>query len=90
MEHGGLTHVQVEIVGERYPELLLLSEKTSGKASSLVVDADASSKPPAQSLASPRRNLLGDIWVAMRSRRDPAIQVSDNTLLPESPALILN
>jgi len=90
MEHGGLTHVQVEIVGERHPELILLSEKTSGKASSLVVDAALPPKHPATNLASPLRNLLGDIWVAMRSRRDPAIQTADNTLLPVSPALILN
>jgi rare lipoprotein A len=90
MEHGGLTHVQIEIVGERYPELILLSEKTSGKASSLVVDAGSSSKPPVPSLAFPLRSLLGDIWVAMRSRRDPAVQSADNTLLPESPALVLN
>ena len=34
MEHEGMAHVQVEIVGERRPELMLLSEKFSDRAAS--------------------------------------------------------
>ncbi len=90
MEQGGVTHVQVEIVGERYPELILLSEKTSGKTASLLADADSVSKQPAQGLAAPIRNLLGDLWVTLRNRRVPVIQAADHTTLPEVPTLVLS
>lgn len=90
MEHGGLAYVQVEIVGERHPELILLSERTSWKASALVADGGRMPEHPVPNLASPLRNLLSDVWVAMRGRRDPVIQAADNTLLPVSPMLILN
>ncbi len=89
MEQGGVTRVQMEIVGERYPELILLSEKTSGKTASLLADADSASRQPAQGLAAPIRNLLGDLWITLRSRRVPVIQAGDHTTFPEVPTLVL-
>lgn len=89
MEQGGVTRVQVEIVGERYPELIVLSEKTSGKTASLLAAVDSASQRPTQGLAAPLRNLLGDLWIALRSRRVPVIEAGDHTSLREVPTLVL-
>jgi len=89
MEQGGVTRVQVEIVGERYPELIALLEKTSGKTASLLADVDSAAQRPAQGLAAPLRNLLSDLWIALRTRRAPVIEAGDHSSFPETPTLVL-
>ena len=89
MEQGGVTRVQVEIVGERYPELIALLEKTSGKTASLLADVDSTAERPVQGLAAPLRNLLSDLWIALRTRRVPVIEAGDHTSFPETPTLVL-
>jgi rare lipoprotein A len=68
MEHHGLAYVQVEIVGERRPELILLSEQFSAHASSLLADTMTPSDRPAPGMTSPSRSLPADLWIARRNR----------------------
>lgn len=68
MEHGGLAHVQVEIVGERRPELKLLSEKYSDQAASLLADTVSQAVRTSPGMTSPARNFPGDLWIARRNR----------------------
>jgi rare lipoprotein A len=68
MEHGGLAHVQVEIVGERRPELKLLSEKYSDRTASLLVDTVQQADRTSSGMTSPARNFPGDFWIARRNR----------------------
>lgn len=68
MEHGGLTLVQIEIVGERRPELTLLSETFLDRAASLLADTVPQTNRPSSGMVSPTRNFLGDLWIARRNR----------------------
>lgn len=68
MEHGGVAHVQVEIVGERRPGLMLLSETFSGRAASLLADTGSQTDRTSSGMASPARLFLGDLWIARRNR----------------------
>lgn len=68
MEHKGLAHVQVEIVGERRPELLLLSEKILERGVSVLLDAGPLTDRTSSGMAAPAWNLLGDLWIARRNR----------------------
>lgn len=68
MEHEGVTHVQVEIVGERRPELILLSEKFSDRAASLLADTRSQADRTFPGMASPTRHFPGDLWIARRNR----------------------
>lgn len=68
MEREGVAHVQVEIVGERRPELILLSEKFSERAASLLADTGTQIDRTSHGMASPARNVPGDLWIARRNR----------------------
>ena len=69
MEHKGLALVQVEIVGERRPELRLLSEKFSGQITSLLTDQGSqSSDRTSHGMTARARNFPGDLWIARRNR----------------------
>jgi rare lipoprotein A len=68
MEHEGMAHVQVEIVGERRPELMLLSEKFSDRAASLLADSRTQTDRPSPGMVSRARNFPGDLWLARRNR----------------------
>jgi rare lipoprotein A len=68
MELKGLALVQVEIVGERRPELMWLSEKFSDRTASLLVATESQADRTSSGMASPARNFLGDLWVARRNR----------------------
>lgn len=68
MEQKGLALVQVEIVGERRPELMLLSEKFADRGAALLVDAPQHVHRTSAGMASPARNFLGDLWIARRNR----------------------
>jgi rare lipoprotein A len=89
MEHGGLAHVQVEIVGQRRPELLQWSEATSGRASTLLVNADTMSGRPTSSMTSRLRVLPSDVWLTRRIRRVPAMLAADHTAHAEVATLAL-
>ena len=78
MEHGGLAHVQVEIVAQRRPELLQLSEALSGRASSFL-DANAVADRPRPFMTPWLRVLPSDIWLTRRIRRVPAMLAADHT-----------
>jgi rare lipoprotein A len=68
MEHKGLALVQVEIVGERRPELMLLSEKFSDRTVSLFADTASQTDRTSSGMTSPARSVLGDLWIARRNR----------------------
>ncbi len=68
MEHKGLALVQVEIVGERRPELMLLSEKFSDRTASLLVDTGSQTDRTSSGMTSPARSVPGDLWIARRNR----------------------
>lgn len=78
MEHGGLAHVQVEIVAQRRPELLQLSEALSGRASSFL-DANTVADRPRPFMTPWLRALPSDIWLTRRIRRVPAMLAADHT-----------
>jgi rare lipoprotein A len=68
MKHDGLAYVQVEIVGERRPELTLLSEKFSDRTASFLADMRPQTDRASHGMTSPARNFLGDLWIARRNR----------------------
>ena len=88
MEHGGLAHVQVEIVAQRRPELLQLSEALSGRASSFL-DAKTVADRPRPFMAPWLRVLPSDIWLTRRIRRVPAMLAADHTAHAEVAHLTL-
>lgn len=77
MEHGGLTYVQVEIVGQRHPELVQLSED-SGR-SLLPIDVTRVPARPDSSLAPFLRVLPSDLLLTRRVRRIPGMLAADHT-----------
>ncbi len=90
MEHGGLAYVQVEIVGERRPELMLLSEKFSDRAASLLADTGPKSDRSSSGVASPARNFLGDLWIARRNRWAFVMLAAAHPAPTSVPSLLLN
>jgi peptidoglycan lytic transglycosylase len=89
MEHGGLAHVQVEIVGQRRPELLQWSEATSGRVPTLLANADTMSGQPTSSMTSWLRVLPSDVWLTRRIRRVSAMLAADHTAHAEVATLAL-
>jgi rare lipoprotein A len=77
MEHGGLAHVQVEIVGQRHPELVQLSEASRG----IFLPIDVSKVPgrPGSSIAPFLRILPSDLLLTRRVRRIPGMLAEDHT-----------
>ena len=67
MEHGGLAHVQVEIVGQRHPELVQLSEASKG--SLLLIDVTRVPAGPGSFITPFLRVLPSDLLLARRVRR---------------------
>jgi hypothetical protein len=76
MERGGLTHVQITIVGHRRPEFADLAQGQSG---TLFVRADGIVERPMPVLGSSLRVLPSDIWLTRRIRRVPAMLAADDT-----------
>ena len=68
MEREGVAHVQVEVVGERRPELLLLAEQFSGPASSVLAPRMLPVGRTSQGMTSHVRHFPGDLWIARRNR----------------------
>ena len=77
MEHGGLTYVQVEIVGQRHPELVQLSEDS--RRSLLSIDVTRVPARPDSSLAPFLRVLPSDLLLTRRVRRIPGMLAADHT-----------
>ena len=89
MEHGGLAHVQVEIVGQRRPELLQLAEAMSRRAFSFLGNANAMARRPTPFMTSWLRVLPSDVWLTRRIRRVPAMLAADHTAHAEVATLAL-
>ena len=88
MDHVGTAHVQIEIVGQRRPELLQYSEATSGRTSSLLIERTVADRP-IPLMTSWLRVLPSDVWLARRIRRVPAILAADHTAHAEVATLAL-
>jgi rare lipoprotein A len=68
MEREGVAHVQIEVVGARRPELLLLAEQFAGPMSSVLTDRMFPVGRTSQGMTSHTRNFPGDLWIARRNR----------------------
>ena len=91
MMEGGLSHVQIQLVGERRPAALLSSEAIEAASVALILGLEQApsgspeSLPPAvwkkfdPLLASPHRLPPGDIWLQQRTRRLTGMQSADHT-----------
>src|SRR6476661_1595855 len=88
MDHEGTGHVQIEIVGQRRPELLQYSEATSGRASSLLIEKTVADRPTPL-MSSWLRVLPSDVWLTRRIRRVPAMLAADHTAHAEVATLAL-
>jgi rare lipoprotein A len=89
MDHGGLAHIQVEIVGQRDPELLLLSETASERTLSLSVGINELPHEAIPVITPSLRILPSDLWTTRRIRRVPAVLAADHTAHAEVAALAL-
>jgi rare lipoprotein A len=87
MEHGGLAHVQVEIVGHRRPELMQAAAFTARRASSLVLDPDRMTDRSMPFIRTSLRVLPSDVWLSRRIRRVPAMLAADHTAHAEIATL---
>ncbi|MDF2458142.1 MAG: uncharacterized protein K0S79_558 [Nitrospira sp.] len=77
MEHGGLAHVQVEIVGQRHPELVHLTEVSRG--SFPLIEMTKVPARPGSSIAPFLRVLPSDLLLTRRVRRIPDMLAADHT-----------
>ncbi|MDH4153581.1 MAG: septal ring lytic transglycosylase RlpA family protein [Nitrospira sp.] len=68
MEREGVAHVQVEVVGERHPELLLMAEQFASTASSALTGRMLPVDRTSQGMTSHARSLPSDLWIARRNR----------------------
>ena len=90
MDRGGLAHIQVEIVGQRHPELLLLSQAASEQAFSLLIGVNTVPDQPAPIMTPFLRALPSDLWITRRIRRVSAMLAADHTAHTEVAALTLS
>lgn len=88
MERGGLAHIQLQMVGERRPELIQLAESTSGRTLFLH-DEDAPAHRPTPAMNSCLRVVPSDIWLTRRIRRVPAMLAADHTAHAQVATLAL-
>jgi rare lipoprotein A len=88
MEQEGTTHVQIEIVGQRPPQLLQFSEAKSRWASS-VLNEQSTADRPTPLMTSWARVLPSDAWLSRRIRRVPAMLAADHTAYAEIADLAL-
>jgi rare lipoprotein A len=88
MEQGGLAHVQVEIVGQRHPELVQLSE--ASRVSFSVIDVNRVPARPASSMAPFLRVLPSDLLLSRRIRRVAAMLAAGHTAHAQMAALELS
>jgi rare lipoprotein A len=90
MIEGGLSHVRVQLVGERRPAALLSSEAMETASVALILGLEQAPSGPPEFLPSAREKfnpLLvyplrlppGDIWFQQRTRRLTGMQAADHT-----------
>ena len=89
MEHGGLAHVQVEIVGHRRPEFLQFAEAASGGLLSRLFNGNGAAERQTPLMTSWLRVLPSDIWLTRRIRRVPAFLAANHIAHAEVPTLAL-
>lgn len=98
MAEGGLSKVQVEVVGDRRLDWLIPSDARPSVSVSLLVmdelvDAEGSHASAASQsdhkVVPPVRFHQADAWIARRSRRMPAILAADYVAHTELAALVL-
>jgi rare lipoprotein A len=102
MMEGGLSHVQIQLVGERRPAALLSSEAIEAASVALILGLEQApsgfpeSLPPTAwkkfdpLLASPLRLPPGDVWLQQRTRRLTGMQSTDHTDRTEIATIILS
>jgi rare lipoprotein A len=88
MEQEGTTHVHIEVVGQRPPQLLQYSDAQYRRASSML-NGYAMAERPAPLMTSRLRVLPSDAWLSRRVRRVPAMLAADHTAYAETAALAL-
>lgn len=79
MEGGGLTLIQVEIVGERRPDALLSSDAIQALPHARVLGVGGTLEPVTPILNPPFRLLPSDLWLQRRSWRLTGVLVLDQT-----------
>ncbi len=90
MMDGGLSHVRVQLVGERRPDALLSSEVMETASVALILGREHPPTKATEPLPStwgksdplmvhPLRLPPGDIWVQLRTRRLTGMQSADHT-----------
>jgi rare lipoprotein A len=101
MINGGLSVVQIEVVGERRPDLLVPSDAKETLSTRYLVQSSAQAGAPYQAdspqfncpdpfVGQPLRLPPSDVLVQRRLRRIPAILAADHTAHTEVAALIIN
>lgn len=101
MVNGGLSIVQVEVVGDRRPDLLVPSDAQEVLNTRLLIQSGESVTDPSQSgsgplhrpdssVEQPLRLPLGDVLIQRRLRRVPAILAADHTAHTEVAALVID
>jgi len=90
MMDGGLSHVRVQLVGERRPAALLSSEAMETASVALILGQEQAPTKATEPLSAtwgksdplmvhPLRLPPGDIWVQLRTRRLTGMQAADHT-----------
>jgi rare lipoprotein A len=102
MMEGGLSHVQIQLVGERRPAALLSSEAIEAASVALILGLEQAPSGSPESLpsavwrkfdpllASPLRLPPGDIWFQQRTRRLTGMQSADHTDHTEIATILLS
>jgi len=101
MVNGGLSIVQVEVVGDRRPDLLVPSDAQEVLSTGFLIQSGENVTDPYESgsgplnrsdssVALPLRLPLGDVLIQRRLRRVPAILAADHTAHTEVAALIID
>ncbi len=90
MAHEGVAYVQVEIVGERRPGLMVLSEQFSDQTASLLAETGSQADRTSSGMAPPARHFPGDLWIARRNRWALAMLAMAPPATTPVASLILN
>jgi rare lipoprotein A len=86
MDQEGTAHVQIEIVGQRRPELLHYSQASTGPVASLRNEHSMAHRSTPL-MTSSLRVLPSDVWLTRRIRRVPAMLAADHTAHAEVATL---
>lgn len=86
MEDNGITHIQVEIVGQRRPELVLSNSTSSSTGWS---DLSSRYDRTAPQMIAFLRVLPSDLWLTRRIRRVPAMLAATHAAHAEVASLVL-